>query len=161
MSKEKLTIQKMFRDIPEQKLQEIFDTGNTFNVSSGYVLIEEGQLPRHIYFVISGEVEVIVPDPESEKDKQLTTLGAGECVGEYGFIDGRPASATVRAVETSQVFAITIPLFKKLLEQDSDFERVVYRNLLSTLVERLRTSNVIIDFLQYQQQEITKSDGLH
>ncbi len=103
---------------------------------------------------------MIVPDPENDSDKQLTTLGEGDCVGEYGFIDGRPASATVRVVETSQVFAITVQLFKKLLDEDADFERLVYRNLLNTLVDRLRTSNVIIDFLQYQQQEISRS-GLH
>ncbi len=160
MSIENLTIQKMFKDVSAEKLQEVFNAGNTFNVSSGYILIEEGQHPRHMYFLISGEVEVIVPDPENDSDKQLTTLGEGECVGEYGFIDGRPASATVRVVETSQVFAITVQLFKKLLDEDADFERLVYRNLLNTLVDRLRTSNVIIDFLQYQQQEISKS-GLH
>jgi len=148
----------MFLDVPDKKLQDVYKTGNTFNISSGYILIEEGQLPRHVYFIFSGEVEVLVPDPEFDSEKQLTLLGAGECVGEYGFIDGRPASATVRATETSQVFAVTIPLFKKLLEDDPDLERLVYRNLLSTLVERLRTSNVIIDFLQYQQLEITKSD---
>jgi len=141
-------------------LQKIHEAGNTFNISKGYMLIEEGQSPRHIYFLFSGEVEVIVPDLEAEHEKQLTTLGAGECVGEYGFIDGRPASATVRATDTSQVFAITIHLFKKMLEDDPELERLVYRNLLSTLVERLRTSNVIIDFLQYQQQEISNS-GLH
>lgn len=158
MSLQKLSVQKMFRNIPEAMVRKVLESGNTFNVSSGYVLIEEGQSPRHIYFLFSGEVEVTVPDPEGGSEKQLTTLSAGECVGEYGFIDGRPASATVRASDTSQVFAITIPLFKKLLAKDPEFERMVYKNLLNTLVDRLRTSNVIIDFLNYQHGEITRSE---
>jgi len=159
MSVELLASQRMFRGVSQEQLEALVTAGNTFNISKAYVLIEEGQSPRHIYFIMHGEVEVVVSDPDRAVMKRLTTLGPGECVGEYGFIDGRPASATVRATETSQVFALAIPLLKNILQTDHELERLVYRNLLTTLVERLRTSNVIIEFLQYQDE--LKSAEIH
>jgi CRP-like cAMP-binding protein len=162
MSINKLVYQRMFRNLSEGQLHSVLTAGNIFSVDRGEVLIQEGQRPRHLYFILDGEVDVFTKDDAADEasHKLLTTLGPGDSVGEYGFVDGRPASASVQAADVTELFALTLPVFAKLLESDSDLERVIYKNLLSILVDRLRTTNVIIDFLR-DKEEDDESGDLH
>ena len=153
MSINKLSFQRMFQNLSREQLELIYETGNVFTIGRGETIIQEGQIHQHLYFILDGEVDVYtMDDPDDpESRKLLTTLGPGDSVGEYGFIDGRPASASVEAADTSELFALAKPLLEKVLDTDADLERRIYKNLLITLVDRLRTTNVIIDFLRFRE----------
>ena len=159
---DKLAFQRMFRNLSEEQLHSVLDAGNVFTVERGEVLIQEGQLHKHLYFILDGEVDVFTNEDPSDAStrKLLTTLGPGDSVGEYGFIDGRPASASVEAADRTELFALTLPVFQRLMESDAELERIVSKNLLSILVDRLRTTNVIIDFLRFKDEE-EEPGGMH
>lgn len=161
MSIDKLAFQRMFRNLSEEQLHTVLNAGNVFTVNRGEVLIQEGQLHKHLYFVLEGEVDVFTNENPSDATtrKLLTTLGPGDSVGEYGFVDGRPASASVEAADSTELFALTLPVFQRLMEADAELERIVSKNLLSILVDRLRTTNVIIDFLRDKEEE--EAGGVH
>ena len=146
---ERLADSYLFRGAPRSGIELIYDAGNLVKVSEGERVIEEGRVPQTLYVLLSGEMEVILPDPANRSaGRRMATLRVGDCFGEYGFIDRRPASATVKAVRASDVFMMPLDKFDRLIRSDAELERVLYRNLLMLLVDRLRASNVLIDMLR-------------
>ena len=139
----------LLRGAPRSGVELIYDSGTLVKVSEGDRIIEEGRVPQKLYVLLSGEMEVILPDPANRSaGRRMATLRVGDCFGEYGFIDRRPASATVKAVHAADVFALPLEKFDSLIQSDPGLELVVYRNLLTLLVDRLRASNVLIDMLR-------------
>ena len=140
---------QLLRGVDDASLDLILGTGEILHIPSGDRLIEEGAVPSRLIVLLEGKLEVFVPDPANRaRGKRLATINIGDSCGEYGFIDRRPASASVKAVEDSKVFAITNKEFEILMHGNRELERTIYRNLLRTLVNRLRASNVVIDLLR-------------
>ena len=140
---------QLFRDAPQAGIEAIVHAGSVINIAEGDRIIEEGRVPQMLCIVLLGEMEVLIPEPANRSTgKRLATLRSGDCFGEYGFIDRRPASATVKATRDSQIFQIPIATFDSLIRTDLELERAVYRNLLIVLVDRLRASNVLIDLIR-------------
>lgn len=69
-------------------------------VSAGEVLIHQGQLNRHAYFVQAGSMSI-----EVDGDR-IATVTAGSIVGERTAIERGPANATVRVLDDAVVYAI-------------------------------------------------------
>lgn len=146
---ETLAANLLLRGLSEQQLDRIATAGSMLSATAGDRLIEEGHVPQSIYFIIDGEVEVLLPDPaDRASGKRLATLRTGDCFGEYGFIDRRPTSASVYATADSNLFGVQISRLDDLLREDAEFELQFYKNLLQVLVNRLRAGNVLIDMLR-------------
>lgn len=67
-------------------------------------------------------------------------LGSGEVVGEMSFIDARPPSATVTAVEPAVVLAVPRSALAAHLGEDDGFAARFYRALAVFLSRRLRST---------------------
>ena len=65
---------------------------------NGEVVCRQGEFATTFYKVLSGSVGVYV-GYGSEKEKQLSTLHAGDYLGEMGVIDAYPRSATAVVLE--------------------------------------------------------------
>ncbi|MDN5862253.1 MAG: cyclic nucleotide-binding domain-containing protein [Salinisphaera sp.] len=144
---------QLLRRVEPASLALIEGAGEILPVPAGQRLINEGEVPERLIVLLAGRLEVFAPDPaDRSHGRRLATLNPGASCGEYGFIDRRPASASVKAVEDSDIFAISTRTFGALIEQHPEMERIVYRNLLSILVDRLRASNVVIDMLRSAPQ---------
>lgn len=140
---------QLLRGVDDQHLRLIQQAGEILNIEAGQRIIEEGAVPQRMVLLLSGKLEVFVPDPADRSNgKRLASLNPGDSCGEYGFIDRRPASASVKAVKDSEIFVISNSDFDALMREHRELERTIYRNLLSTLVNRLRASNVVIDLLR-------------
>lgn len=145
----RLTEMQLLRGVDHKALKELGEAGQVLDVPAGQRVIEEGAVPERLVLVLDGKLEVYVPDPaDRSRGRRLASIKPGDSCGEYGFIDRRPASASVKAVEDSQIFVIANDVFNELMHANHDLERIIYRNLLGTLVSRLRASNVVIDVLR-------------
>lgn len=150
MSRELLSFQGIFENVSDETLDELYEAGRRVVLQQGDVLIQEGDRVENIYCILSGEVDILVPD-DLEEYQDLTWINMlvdGECIGEYSFVDGQPASATVRARTETELFQLPHDKLRKLLESDDAFQAQIYRNLLESLVQRLRNTNIYIDYLQ-------------
>lgn len=145
----RLNESRLLRGVSAEQLALIEDAGEIIQIEAGERIIQEGAVPQRLLLLLSGKLEVFVPDPaDRARGKRLATLNPGDSCGEYGFIDRRPASASVKAIEDSEIFVIANDDFNALIHQNHELERSIYRNLLQTLVNRLRASNVLIDLLR-------------
>jgi Cyclic nucleotide-binding domain len=64
------------------------------NVLSGDALIRRGEPDRTLYFVLRGELEVMVQSSDGLTMGRVARVGAGAVLGELAFFDGGPRSAT-------------------------------------------------------------------
>jgi putative ABC transport system ATP-binding protein len=80
--------------------------------TSGEVVFEQGDPPRLVYVVESGEVEVFRRLADGGETR-LTTLGPGKYFGELGALMGTPRAASVRALSDSRLTAYGPHEFRK------------------------------------------------
>ena len=106
------------------------------------VVLHAGDRTDNIYFVLSGALKVQVSDEEG-REVILSLLGPGELFGEMGVLDDHPRSATVLAVETSEVVMIGQAEFKRCLAENPNVSLFIMRNL----TKRLRVADRTIESL--------------
>lgn len=105
----------MFEDIPEAALSDLAGRVRLRSFPPGKPIVRQGDRPEAFYVVRRGTFHVVEEDPETGKEHVLRVIGSGEAFGELGLVDGRPRSATVRAVEAAQVFEADKSTFDHLL----------------------------------------------
>jgi len=133
----------LVKGLSSGQLETFYNAGELVSVGAGDLLIQEGQGSNYLYLVLSGKLEIYHPD--IQENFTLALCNPGEYVGEYAFIDAEPASATVKVTQPSEFFRIRHENAKLLFKSDADMGQVVYRNLLTNLVTRLRSMDKEFD----------------
>ena len=129
--------------------------GTRQTIPAGTVLIEEGKPLEVLYVVLDGQLAVSLA---ALSGKAVAHLQSGEILGELSFLDSRPPSASVTAVEPSSVLSIPRASLTAKLEQDSSFAARFYRALGVFLASRLRHSQ---QRLGYESDRILDDDVEH
>lgn len=107
------------------------------HLSPGEVLIQEGQAAAAVFLVLEGVFSVVA---RAAGNQEVAQLRSGEIVGEMSFVDSRPPSATVRAIEASSVLAIPRLGLEARLSEDAPFAARFYRAMAVFLSDRLRST---------------------
>jgi CRP/FNR family transcriptional regulator, cyclic AMP receptor protein len=132
--------------LSREQAGSLLESGAVSTVPDGSVMVEEAQDVDSLFIVLSGSVQVYLPESEERvAPVRLAQEGPHFCFGEYALIDGRPASASIRTEGDAVVYRIPHERLWRLIESDKDIGLILYRNLLSTLVERLRAANAELD----------------
>ncbi len=97
------------------------------------VIFRENDQAAAFFVITSGKVEV-VRDADSDKPHPLATLGPGDFFGEMALFEGQARSATVRALEDTELLAMTRWDFSAELNSNAEIAVAV----LETVVRRLR-----------------------
>ena len=100
------------------------------------ILMEDEDTNQSLFILAKGEVKVFLT-AEDGKEAILASLKEGEFFGEMALLDGEPRSATVRAVEDSQLLTIRREEFLQCLKKQPDLALT----LLGEMSRRLRKSN--------------------
>ena len=133
----------LFGQVNDQDIEWLVDVGETRSVPAGEVLIHEGQPFDAIFIVLDGTFSVEVA---ALGNKEINRLGCGEIVGEMSFVDARPPSATVRAIEKSTVFAVPRAELATRLDENPNFAVRFYRAICMFLSDRLRSSVALMGY---------------
>ena len=121
--------------LTDDDVEWMIDVGHKEEFSESQILVQEGKPVDTIYIVLQGKLAVLA---QSLGGQEVNRLGVGEIVGEMSFIDSRPPSTTVKAVEETIVLSIPRDKLSAKLDQDSDFGARFYRAIAITLSDRLR-----------------------
>jgi CRP/FNR family cyclic AMP-dependent transcriptional regulator len=87
--------------------RELFRFTDLRRIAAADMLIRRGTPDCTLYFVVHGDLEVVIPSGDGISMGPLTRVGAGSVLGEQSFFDGNPRSASVWAVVDSEVAAMT------------------------------------------------------
>jgi len=126
--------------LEEADVQWLIDNGHEYQVGVDSQVVREGETPAALYFVLSGRLGVRIPE---FGNAVVGTLGPGRVVGEISLIDSRPATASVCALENSQLLACSRNEISHRLAADPPFAARFFRAVALDSVGRLqeRTSS--------------------
>ena len=117
LNSETLRSVAVFRDMSRDELEALLAHSGERRYPPGHGIIAEGEIPEHVFVIISGRVRVIEAMPDAQTEVVLGELGPGEIVGELGILTERPRSATVVALESTRCLALRRFHFLEALER--------------------------------------------
>ncbi|MFL6236563.1 MAG: cyclic nucleotide-binding domain-containing protein [Thermoanaerobaculia bacterium] len=126
----------LFGQLNDDDVEWMLTAGTRRFVPAGGVLIQQGVPVDAVFILLEGTLAVWLKSRRGP-ERELARLSAGEIVGEMSFVDTRPPSATVKALEGSTVFALSRTTLNRKLAADNGFAARFYRALaiyLSTTV---------------------------
>ncbi|MCW8924829.1 MAG: cyclic nucleotide-binding domain-containing protein [Xanthomonadales bacterium] len=137
---------QIFQRLPETEVQQLLEAGVVETHPAGSVILNERDQLHSLYIVLEGRTEAFLPETQERiSTVRLGDLAPGQCFAEYAFIDQQPASASIRALTDARVLCIEFEALRTLLEAKPAVASILYSNLASILVKRLRDSNAELD----------------
>jgi NTE family protein len=123
-----------FPGVDDDCIQSIAEAATWFSVRGGNTLFVQGDPSDALYITVSG---LLVAKFHKSSGEEITVgrIGPGEVIGEMGCIIGEPRSATIRALRTSELLAIS----RDALDQLTHKHHAILRSLFRTVVGRLRS----------------------
>lgn len=120
-----------FADLPVEELESLCRAAEIIEVAEGEVVIQEGDAPDSLLVIADGTFEAFRQSTESEVT--LGLAGRGEVLGEMSLLEGRLASASLRALSPATLVRVPGERFQQLLGH-SHF----LRGMLLTVIIRMR-----------------------
>jgi len=123
-----------FRNFSDVELWEVLRLGEWVVAGKGETIMKEGEPGDYFGVIVSGEARV------ARKMRTLTTLKAGECVGEMAYLGDDDKMRNADVIAATEVRMIKIPV--EALNRATELCRLNFdRAFLRILVERLKVAN--------------------
>ena len=100
---------RMFSDFSRAEVQNIANYTHAYEVVPGATLFREGEKGQYMCLIVEGKVNILKDTGDGER-KVITTVRAGQTMGEMSLLDDLPYSATATAKELG-------------IERSQDFEK--------------------------------------
>ncbi len=154
----------IFSEVDEKILWQLASMLGNFSVVEGETVFCKGDVGNAMYIIVHGKVKI------HDGDYVFTTLADEDVFGEYSLIDNKLRSASVTALEETELLRFDQVNFYQLLDANAEFSRGVLRSMVKRLhdkdflEEKLAESNLEIsqqkELLQQQatQLEIANQD---
>ena len=133
----------MFSESPDETLVEITAILEEVDVPAGQTIFQQGDLGSSMYIIVEGRVAVEVGG------RVVNSMAKGEFFGEMTALDPEPRSASIIAIEDTQLFRIDQrPLYDLMTGRTE-----VLRGVVHVLCQRLRArTRDLADEYEYMQQ---------
>jgi CRP/FNR family cyclic AMP-dependent transcriptional regulator len=136
----------IFSDLSESELERVAAVAVPRRFPAGSIIIREGDRGDTCYVMRSGRGRVTREHPDG-RAITLTNVGPGEIFGELAMFGGELRSATVEAIDDTEVVAILADDLKRLLKDHPE----IAVKLLSALGQKLRDANERISRQSFQK----------
>jgi CRP-like cAMP-binding protein len=138
----------LFGGLPADALQRFAERAEAVHVDAGQVVFAEGDHARSLYVLTAGLLDVVKRCPDHEAgppdEVHLSPIQPGDCFGEMSFIDMQPRSATVRALEGSELWVWTYASIHERYCKDQKCAMLLVMNIARELSRRLRRTDELI-----------------
>lgn len=127
----------------EDQLEHIFSFFVEKNCKKNEYLLREGEVCKHVYFVISGCVRLFSTNSEGEENTRYIAFEGkfGTCF--TSLVTGQPAFENIQCLERTDVLSIFKDDFYRLVETDQAVNKI-YRGILESAY--ITTQKRIYDF---------------
>ncbi len=105
----------LFEPLPDKLKKQLQAQLTKKQIQAGEVLFNAGDVGDAMYLIHSGLVSVHVADTKMGLTYELAKLGAGQAFGEMALVTGEKRSASVRAIEDTNLLCLSREVFFKLV----------------------------------------------
>jgi CRP/FNR family transcriptional regulator, cyclic AMP receptor protein len=138
----------IFSTLNENQLEEILRIGSYRLFRKDSIIVFENEEGAGLYIIAKGKVKVSRFGNDG-KEVIFAVLHSSEFFGEMALLDGDERSATVSAIEDSEIFSLKRDEFMELLKNHPD----VVNELLKELTRRIRGADMKIKALSMHDAE--------
>ncbi len=131
--------QSLFGGIPSQTVEKIKEYFECQEFPEGSFIIREGEPNPRVYFLLSGQVEVL------KNQRRLALFNPGDSFGEMEFLDIMPAEASIRALVAVRLASFTGMALHAIYKEEPDAFSLLVLNLARDLSRRLRAIHKELD----------------
>jgi len=143
-----LQLVPIFSDLPEEVIDQVVMVGNKKTYTKESVILVEEEVGTALFVIIKGKVKVSRSSADG-REVILSILGDSDFFGEMSILDGMNRSATVVALDDTELFIIQRKEFIDLLNKHPEITIA----LLSELTQRLRNADMKIKALSLKDAE--------
>ena len=126
----------LFSNLKDKDLAAIESLVKERKYAKGEIILKQGDEGIGLFIIKKGKIKVS-KTLASGKTLDIAVHSDGEYFGELAMLDNKPRTATVTAIEDTEVYIMTYWEFKALLESKPE----IALSLLPVLVERFRETN--------------------
>jgi type IV pilus assembly protein PilB len=109
----------LFSELADDELRVIAERLRQKVYPANTIIVKEGGPSDSMFIIREGEVQVRRREENSGTERFVTTLRSGDCFGEIGLLTGRPRSATVATLVTTEVYVLEKEDLRELKEESS------------------------------------------
>lgn len=109
---------ELFRPLSFDQIEELASSASKFLFSKGEILVQQGDSGDSLFIISDGKVNVSVSDGAGCKT-HLADLQSGDYFGEMSLLTGEPRSASVIALQETEVIVVEKSGMAELLEHES------------------------------------------
>lgn len=126
----------IFGGVSESTIKEILIRAKILILEEDEFLFHQNDPTSSFYLLIEGKLAVIKHIDSYEYE--ICQLGCGDCVGELGFIDMCPRTASVKALSNCQIIEISTNILHQIYRIDAQAFTMIYMNLGREISRRMR-----------------------
>ncbi len=108
---------EIFKPLTDEDITTLADYSSILRYTRGETMVRQDDSGDSLYIIRFGSVEITLKTGKSEP-VVLASLGPGKCFGEMSLLTGEPRSATVTALEETQVVVVDKDGLKALFESN-------------------------------------------
>ncbi|MBT3605545.1 MAG: cyclic nucleotide-binding domain-containing protein [Candidatus Latescibacteria bacterium] len=123
------------RNLSLHQMQQVLQAGSLETHPVGHLLCKDGEKSTAMYILLAGELAV------RDGSTLLANVMPVDIVGEMGVITNQSRCATIEVVRDVTVIKVGKMQFDALLKQDVDMAARIYKNMLDSLSQKLRSNN--------------------
>ncbi len=132
----------LFPDLTPTELVLVVERCEVLTAKAGDTIIQEGEKGDSLYIILDGFVEV------TQEGKKLSALGSGNHVGDIALLLGLTRSATVIALNDTELLHLSHKEFDSLLQQYPKIGIKLLSAISKELAMRLKVTNATVHFLR-------------
>ncbi len=140
MTLEQLRHLTFFEGLARQEMDVLTSVLTFRRVEGLSYVFRKGDVAQHCYFVIDGEVEVLV-DGADNRPKQIAVLESGALFGEIALVDGGLRSASCRAgINGAELAVLGRSEFDRIFNAGNSFAYKLMDLIGQRVVDRVRSA---------------------
>jgi CRP-like cAMP-binding protein len=125
----------LLRHLPPQAIESLLTNVRERHVRASETVFQAGDPGDALYIVASGRVAVL--QPTEQEERPIAELGEGKAFGEMALLSGAPRTATIRALEETELLQIEKTDFDRMVATDRELavglQRLSHERALSNL----------------------------
>jgi CRP/FNR family transcriptional regulator, cyclic AMP receptor protein len=146
-----------FSGMPRSQAMNIAQAMSMRAFSKGAAIVSEGAVNEgHLFLVVRGQTQISMRLTEQGGKLVQRRAGPGHLIGEVGFIDSQPHSATCTALTDVHVAVLERSHLVELMESSPLAAAQLLAGLLRLLAQRIRNDNNNLRAMSLRQQALQK-----